>query len=221
MNLLLGKSSPMIFGIMTLSKGWWAVYPQINWEAKSVSVSRIQQKINIGAGAILFIDDQAFKRDEVNSIHPEVICWDAARYHELVKHPLLNPEYVSQESEKRRLMYIEDMNRKKDEKNFQEPSQVMHKFLTIIRLKNRVSFGMRQTAVNEQAAAAALDELAVRGKKYSHAISSWRANWTELTAFFQYSEELWKIILYNERGRISSLPMGHSRRCCICPQWMS
>lgn len=50
-------------------------------------------------------------------------------------------------------------------------------------------------AVNEQAAAAALeafDEL--WGKKYPHVVKSWRANWTELTAFFQYPEELRKII---------------------------
>lgn len=50
-------------------------------------------------------------------------------------------------------------------------------------------------AVNEQAAAAAMDSFEEQwGKKYPHAVRSWRTNWTELTAFFQYPEELRKII---------------------------
>lgn len=50
-------------------------------------------------------------------------------------------------------------------------------------------------AVNEQAAAAAMDAFEEQwGKKYPHAVRSWRSNWTELTAFFQYPEELRKII---------------------------
>lgn len=50
-------------------------------------------------------------------------------------------------------------------------------------------------AVNEQAAAAAMDAFEEEwGKKYPHAVRSWRSNWTELTAFFQYPEELRKII---------------------------
>lgn len=50
-------------------------------------------------------------------------------------------------------------------------------------------------AVNEQAAAAALEAFDQQwGQKYPHVVKSWRANWTELTAFFQYPEELRKII---------------------------
>jgi putative transposase len=50
-------------------------------------------------------------------------------------------------------------------------------------------------AVNEQAAAAALNQFEEElGEKYPHIVRSWRANWTELTAFFQYPEQLRKII---------------------------
>lgn len=50
-------------------------------------------------------------------------------------------------------------------------------------------------AVNEPAAAAALDAFEAEwGKKYPHVVRSWRTNWTELTAFYQYPEELRKII---------------------------
>lgn len=51
------------------------------------------------------------------------------------------------------------------------------------------------TAVNESAAAPAMDAFEEQwGKKYPHAVKSWRTNWTELTAFFQYPEELRKVI---------------------------
>ena len=50
-------------------------------------------------------------------------------------------------------------------------------------------------AVNEQAAAVSMDAFEEEwGKKYPHVIRSWRSNWTELTAFFQYPEELRKLI---------------------------
>lgn len=51
------------------------------------------------------------------------------------------------------------------------------------------------TAPNVEAAAAALDELEkIWGEKYLYAIKSWRANWTELTAFFEFPAEIRRII---------------------------
>ncbi len=51
------------------------------------------------------------------------------------------------------------------------------------------------TAVNEQAAALAMDTFEEQwGKKYPYIVKSWRTNWTELTAFFQYPEDLRKVI---------------------------
>ena len=42
------------------------LYPQINWEPKSQSVTRIAKRLNIGLDSIVFIDDQAFEREEVH-----------------------------------------------------------------------------------------------------------------------------------------------------------
>lgn len=51
------------------------------------------------------------------------------------------------------------------------------------------------TAPNEQAASAALDLMEKNwGDKYLYAIKSWRANWTELTAFLEFPAEIRKII---------------------------
>ena len=51
------------------------------------------------------------------------------------------------------------------------------------------------TAVNEDAALAAIDELsATWGKNYSVAINSWINNWDELSTFFKYPEEIRRLI---------------------------
>lgn len=50
-------------------------------------------------------------------------------------------------------------------------------------------------AINVESAAIALDELEkIWGHKYFYAIKSWRANWTELTAFFEFPAEIRRII---------------------------
>lgn len=51
------------------------------------------------------------------------------------------------------------------------------------------------TAPNKEAAAAALDTLEEKwNSKYSYAIKSWRKNWEELTAFFDFPMEIRRII---------------------------
>ena len=51
------------------------------------------------------------------------------------------------------------------------------------------------TAINEQAARLALDVLDKKWSvKYAYAIKSWRSNWTELTAFFDFPAEIRRII---------------------------
>ena len=50
-------------------------------------------------------------------------------------------------------------------------------------------------ATNRQVAAGALDEFDLKwGKKYGYAIKSWRENWDNLTAYFDYSLEIRHII---------------------------
>ena len=51
------------------------------------------------------------------------------------------------------------------------------------------------TAPNEEAGLAALDKFEEKwSKKYSYAIKSWRDNWTELSTFFRYPEEIRRLI---------------------------
>ena len=52
-----------------------AVIPwQVHWGPKSESVTRILQSWNIGADAVVFVDDSAAEIAEVQSIHPQMEC---------------------------------------------------------------------------------------------------------------------------------------------------
>jgi FkbH-like protein len=95
------------------------LYPEINWSAKSVGVGKIRENINIGMDAILFIDDQPFEREEVKAVHPEITCIDAGEYLTLPGLPRLNPRFITNDSQRRRSMYMDDIKRKKEEDEYQ------------------------------------------------------------------------------------------------------
>ena len=84
--------------------------PQINWEPKSQSVARIAKTLNIGLDSIVFIDDQAFEREEVYSSSSSLVTLDAADFSKL-------PDMagcqlpVTEESRRRRQMYREQEQR--------------------------------------------------------------------------------------------------------------
>lgn len=107
------------------------LYPEINWNAKSVSISNIQRNLNIGFDTMLLIDDQAFERDEVQSIHSDVWTWDAINYSDLLRHERLNPRFITEDSKRRRSMYVEDIKRNTEEAEFQGPKEEFLKSLEI------------------------------------------------------------------------------------------
>lgn len=101
--------------LQTLGLSEYFIRPQINWGAKSVSVGNIQQQLNIGFEALLFIDDQPYERDEVRQRHPEVLCVPAEEYAALPTRGYLQPRFITEESARRRQMYRDDICRTQDE----------------------------------------------------------------------------------------------------------
>ena len=99
------------------------LYPEIRWDAKSASIERIRKNLNIGYESMLFLDDQPFDRDEVASMHEDVWCLDSRHYLELPDHPRLEPKYVTEDSQRRRRMYLEDIARREDEAQFVGPKE--------------------------------------------------------------------------------------------------
>jgi len=100
------------------------LYPEIHWNAKSSSILNIQKNINIGLDTIIFCDDQHYERDEVSSACPEVECLDASHYLSLLELDRLNPKFITEDSKRRRSMYLADFQRKKEEENFKGPSEM-------------------------------------------------------------------------------------------------
>lgn len=85
---------------------------------------------------LLFIDDQPFERDEVKSVHPDVACIDAADYLKLPDMKRLNPRFITDDSQRRRKMYQDDIKRKIEEENFEGPSET---FLASLKMKFIIS----------------------------------------------------------------------------------
>lgn len=99
------------------------LFPEVNWGAKSRSVERILRNLNIGADAVLFIDDQVCERDEVRSVHEGIGCIGADAWGSLLDYPGLSGGPITIDTRRRRLMYLEDIQRRKDEESFDGPKE--------------------------------------------------------------------------------------------------
>lgn len=112
------------------------LYPAINWNAKSSNIAWIQSKLNIGMDSMLFLDDQPFERDEVQSFHHEITCWSPDDIPGLLAHPRLNPAFITVDSARRRHMYMQDQKRNEEELQFEGPKE---EFLASLRMEFIIS----------------------------------------------------------------------------------
>lgn len=117
------------------------LFPQIGWGAKSQSVQRISELLNIGQDTLLFIDDQEFELDEVRNELPEVWCLNTTEYLSVPDHPRLNPLTISPDSRRRRLMYQENIKREGDEASFEGPKT---DFLASLNMKLKITEAVPQ-----------------------------------------------------------------------------
>ncbi|GGA37409.1 hypothetical protein GCM10007416_07890 [Kroppenstedtia guangzhouensis] len=99
------------------------LYPEIHWNAKSSSIENICKNLNIGIDTLAFIDDQPFELQEVKSVHEQVLCLHAEEYQRLLDMPRFQPKMITEDSRRRRLMYMEDMQRKQDEEGYEGPKE--------------------------------------------------------------------------------------------------
>ncbi|HYW17202.1 MAG TPA: HAD-IIIC family phosphatase [Allosphingosinicella sp.] len=108
------------------------LYPQIGWGAKSLSIVRIAEQLNIGLDSAVFIDDSDFELEEARSAAPELRVLNVARLAELRQSGLLDGLRVTGESERRRRLYQEDMKRRDAEQSFADTPQA---FLATLALR--------------------------------------------------------------------------------------
>ena len=139
--------------------------PEINWNAKSTSIQRIQSYLNIGMDTIMLIDDSPFERDEVRYVHPEVTCIDASEYTTLSSHPRLNPTFISEDSKRRRLMYLEDIERKREELAYKGPKR---DFLASLGIRFIISPAKEEDLRRAEELTIRTNQLNTTGKTYSY-----------------------------------------------------
>jgi FkbH-like protein len=99
------------------------LYPQINWNAKSDSVRRIAELLNLGITSLAFVDDQSFERAEVEFALPGVLCLDGTDLTGLLDAPELIPSVITDDSRRRRHMYLAEAHRKREEETFTGPKE--------------------------------------------------------------------------------------------------
>lgn len=99
------------------------LFPQIGWNAKSHAILRIHEQLNLGIDTFLFIDDQPFEREEVKNVHQEISCIDAADFRLLLTDKRLQPKFITSDSRRRRIMYVEAMERTREEEEFKGPRE--------------------------------------------------------------------------------------------------
>jgi len=99
------------------------LYPQISWGAKSGAMERIATDLNISLDTFVFIDDQAFEREEVSFALADVLCIDALELDSILAMPEFNPRFVTDDSARRRAMYMADITRKNVEEHFEGPQE--------------------------------------------------------------------------------------------------
>lgn len=141
------------------------LYPEISWNAKSVSLEKISKNLNIHKDTLLFIDDQIFEREEVQAVHSDITCWDASLYKELLSHELLKPAFITEDAKRRRQMYLEDDRRKEEEERFEGPSE---QFLASLNMKFSITHAEERDLQRAEELTVRTNQLNASGKTYDY-----------------------------------------------------
>ena len=93
--------------------------PQIGWGSKVASVQEISQSLNLSLDTFAFVDDDPFERDQVVLVIPEVLCIDAHDVSSIPSLPRMIPRFITDDSSRRRLLYLTERERERAEVDFQ------------------------------------------------------------------------------------------------------
>ena len=80
------------------------VFKKVNWDPKSVNISKTIRQMNINPNTIVFVDDNPFERNEVSLEHPSLTCVDPSEIMDFAKCKRFNV-VVTEDSKNRRHTY--------------------------------------------------------------------------------------------------------------------
>ncbi len=141
------------------------LYPEINWSSKSSSLRKISEHMNIGMDTFLFIDDQRYEIEEVKSAFPQVMCIHSDEYLAMLSYSRLNPAFVTEDSQRRRLMYLADIDRKQDESAYEGPTEA---FLKSLEMRLFISEAQEEDLMRVQELTIRTNQLNATGVVYSY-----------------------------------------------------
>jgi FkbH-like protein len=141
------------------------LYPQINWNAKDVSVKTIADVLNVGIDTVAFVDDQPFDREEVAFSLPDVRCYSPDDLGSLLDLPDFNPPFVTPESAQRRLMYLADAQRTREETEFSGPKE---EFLAGLGMTFTISHAGAEDLQRAEELTVRTNQLNTTGRTYSY-----------------------------------------------------
>jgi len=95
------------------------LYPQISWAPKGEAIKTIARRLNLGIDTLLFVDDQQFEREQVETSNPGARTLDARRYLTILGMKEFQVP-VTAESMSRRKMYRVEQERLEIQDDFKD-----------------------------------------------------------------------------------------------------
>lgn len=141
------------------------LYPQINWNSKSSSIQAIVSALNIGIDAIAFVDDQPFELEEVAFSIEGILCIDAKDISTILDMPEMQPRFITEDSGKRRLMYMSDAERDVAAKKFVGPQEA---FLATLNMVFSISSAQEDDLQRAEELTVRTHQLNTTGYTYSY-----------------------------------------------------
>lgn len=141
------------------------IYPQINWNSKAASIQTIAKTLNLGLDTFAFIDDQPYEREEVSFSLPQVLTFDAWAIDGLLERPEMTPRFITDDSKRRRLMYLSDAQRGEAEKEFVGPKD---EFLASLKMKFTISPARVEDLKRAEELTVRTNQLNTTGVTYSY-----------------------------------------------------
>ena len=141
------------------------IYPQINWNSKASSIQTIASSLNLGLDTFAFIDDQPYEREEVSFSLPQVLTVDAGNIEGLLARPEMTPRFITDDSRRRRLMYLSDAQRVEAEKEFVGPKE---EFLASLKMTFTISPARLEDLKRAEELTVRTNQLNTTGVTYSY-----------------------------------------------------
>jgi FkbH-like protein len=141
------------------------LFPRINWNSKSFNINVIAKDLNIGLDAVAFIDDEEFEREEVRQGCPQVTILAASALENLLERKEFTPTFTTQDSARRRRMYLAEIDRRRAETEFVGPSE---SFLASLEMKLVLSPAQEDDLQRAEELTRRTNQLNTTGYTYSY-----------------------------------------------------